>query len=63
MQVGDYFTSDTPADNYTYYEPPTITGIDTTSGPVTGGTVVTITGTEFASVTGPVALPSGARTP
>lgn len=34
---------------YTYNSPPTITNVTPTSGPVAGGTVVTITGTQFVS--------------
>jgi alpha-tubulin suppressor-like RCC1 family protein len=40
-----------PADRYTYVAQPTITKISPTSGPVAGGTSVTITGTEFNGVT------------
>jgi hypothetical protein len=37
-----------PADQYVYVSnPPTVTSISPTSGPVTGGTVVTITGSGF----------------
>src|SRR5208337_2530014 len=35
------------ADQYTYVSPPTITGIAPASGPSSGGTAVTITGTNF----------------
>jgi alpha-tubulin suppressor-like RCC1 family protein len=37
------------ADRYTYQLPPTITKLKPTSGPVGGGTSVTITGTEFTA--------------
>ena len=43
-----------PADRFTYTLPvaaPAITGINPTSGPVTGGTLVTITGTGFTGAT------------
>ena len=36
-----------PADQYTYAAPPTVTGVSPTSGPTLGGTVVTITGTNL----------------
>jgi len=38
-------SAETPNDNFTYVASPTVTGISPTSGPITGGTVVTITGT------------------
>ncbi len=36
-----------PSDRYTYVPVPTVTGVSPTSGPSTGGTAVTITGTNF----------------
>jgi hypothetical protein len=39
------------ADQYTYVPPPTITGISPSSGPITGGTVITITGTNLTGAT------------
>lgn len=39
------------ADHYTYVPPPTITGISPSSGPITGGTVITITGTNLTGAT------------
>jgi hypothetical protein len=43
-----------PADEFYYGSPPTVTGLDVTQGPSTGGTVVTVHGTGFtgASVVG-----------
>jgi hypothetical protein len=41
--------SGTFIDGYTYVPPPTVTSVAPTSGPDTGGTVVTITGTNFVS--------------
>ncbi len=38
------------ADQFTYLTPPTITSISPTFGPPAGGTVVTITGTDFTRV-------------
>ena len=35
------------ADQFIFGSPPTVTGLDTTSGPVVGGTTVTISGTGF----------------
>ena len=42
-----------PADNYTYTSPPvpTVSGVSPASGPTTGGTTVTITGTGLSSAT------------
>jgi hypothetical protein len=42
-----------PADQFTYVEPPpppTVTGVEPASGPTTGGSTVTITGTHFREV-------------
>lgn len=41
---------DTSADNYTYVAGPTVTAINPAAGPPAGGTLVTITGTNFADV-------------
>jgi len=41
------FSADTAADDFTYVDPPTITGLSPDSGPVAGGVSVTITGTGF----------------
>jgi len=38
------------ADQFTYVAPPTVTGLTPTSGPTTGGTSVTITGTNLGSM-------------
>ena len=40
-----------PADQFTYMAAPTVSGISPASGPVTGGTSVTITGTGFNTAT------------
>jgi hypothetical protein len=40
-----------PGDSFTYAAAPTVTKVKPNAGPVTGGTVVTITGTNFAGVT------------
>ncbi len=39
------------ADWFTYVAPPTVTKVSPTSGPTTGGTLVTITGTNFTGAT------------
>ena len=43
----------TGSDDYAYVDvnPPTVIGVDPNSGPTTGGTEVTITGTNFAGIT------------
>src|SRR5262249_40435590 len=41
----------TPDDRFTYLPPPAVTLISPTSGPVAGGTQVTITGTGFTGAT------------
>ncbi len=45
-------SANTPADNYTYVEVPTVTGLDPTQGPTTGGTTVTIEGTDLVNIEG-----------
>ncbi|HVX20709.1 MAG TPA: IPT/TIG domain-containing protein, partial [Acidimicrobiales bacterium] len=37
-----------PADTFTYGRPATVTGLDTTTGPTTGGTSVVVHGTNFS---------------
>lgn len=44
-------TANTSADDFTYVTPPTVTAVSPTSGPTTGGTSVTITGTAFTGAT------------
>jgi uncharacterized protein YhjY with autotransporter beta-barrel domain len=39
----------TTADQFTYFGAPTVTALSPTSGPTTGGTTLTITGTNFVS--------------
>ncbi len=41
----------TPSDQFTYVVGPTVTGISPTFGPTIGGTMVTITGTDFDGAT------------
>jgi prepilin-type N-terminal cleavage/methylation domain-containing protein len=41
-----------PADHFTYDQPPTVTGVNPIAGPTTGGTTVTISGTGFLTTTG-----------
>ena len=46
-------SASTSADRFTYYVPaPTVGGLNPTTGPTTGGTTVTITGTNLAGATG-----------
>ena len=40
-----------PADKFTYEGVPTVTGVSPSSGPTTGGTPVTVTGTNFTAAT------------
>ncbi|MDR3517445.1 MAG: IPT/TIG domain-containing protein [Azospirillaceae bacterium] len=40
-----------PADQYTYGSAPTVTGVSPATGPVAGGTAVTISGTNFTGAT------------
>jgi hypothetical protein len=45
-------SANTPADNYTYLEPPpSVTGVSPDHGPTAGEQVVTITGTDLANAT------------
>ena len=39
------------ADQFTYVAPPTVTAVSPISGPITGGSLVTITGTNFTGAT------------
>jgi hypothetical protein len=41
----------TASDPFTYVAPPTVTGVSPNAGPLVGGTVVTITGTNLANAT------------
>src|SRR5205823_6042142 len=43
-----------PADRFTYYDLPAVASINPTSGPVIGGTLVTITGSGFSTVPGAI---------
>jgi IPT/TIG domain len=44
-------TTTSAADQYTYISAPVVTALSTTSGPIDGGTLVVITGTDLASAT------------
>jgi hypothetical protein len=44
-------SANTAADDYTYLPAPSVTGLSPTSGPASGGTTVTITGTNLGSAT------------
>jgi hypothetical protein len=54
-------TIDTPADDFTYVTPgvPTITSLSPNTGSMDGGASVTITGTNFAGLSGPSAVTFG----
>jgi hypothetical protein len=43
-----------PADRFTFLDVPTVTGVSPASGPSSGGTHVTITGTDFVNLVGVV---------
>ena len=45
--TGGTSAANPPNDQFTYVTPPTVTGVSPSSGPTAGGTVVTITGTNF----------------
>lgn len=45
-------SSVTDADEYTYIPAPSVTSISPASGPLAGGTTVTITGADFDNATG-----------
>jgi uncharacterized repeat protein (TIGR02543 family) len=49
VTTGASTSPDVNADNYTYFAPPTITGLSRTTGPNGGGSSVVITGTNFTS--------------
>jgi hypothetical protein len=40
-----------PADNFAYFAPPTVTGVSPASGPTGGGTLVTVSGTNLSGAT------------
>ena len=44
------FGSDTLPNAFTYHNPPNITDVDPDNGPESGGTPVTITGSDFTSL-------------
>jgi hypothetical protein len=52
---------ETSADRFIYLGPPTVTGISPSSGPVAGGTTVTITGTNFNTTPGETTVQFGAN--
>jgi len=55
-------SSDQIQTHYTYATlgpPPTVTGLDPSAGPTSGGTSVTITGTNFTGLNGPAAVQFG----
>ena len=48
--VGGTSAANPPNDQFTYVNAPTVTGVNPNAGPVAGGTVVVITGTDFTGV-------------
>jgi hypothetical protein len=51
VQNGSTTSATSSADQFFYGSPPAITGLSPSSGPITGGTTVTITGTGFTGAT------------
>ncbi|HXL91723.1 MAG TPA: IPT/TIG domain-containing protein [Streptosporangiaceae bacterium] len=51
VQTAGGTSAKSPADQFFYGSPPAVTGLSPSSGPVAGGTAVTITGTGFTSAT------------
>ncbi|MGP8235079.1 MAG: beta strand repeat-containing protein, partial [Limisphaerales bacterium] len=51
VTVGSQTSATSPADQFTYLQAPTVTGISPTVGPAAGGTSVTIAGTSFTGAT------------
>ena len=52
MTTGSGTSATSPADQFTFVTPaPTVTSVSPTSGTTHGGTVVTITGTDFTGAT------------
>jgi hypothetical protein len=45
-------SANSAADDYTYFAPPAVSGLNPIKGPTAGGTVVTISGTSLSGVTG-----------
>nr|WP_269330251.1 IPT/TIG domain-containing protein [Kineosporia babensis] len=52
-------SANTTADDFTYVSTPTVTNVNPSSGSVSGGTSVTITGTGFAGLSGAAAVKFG----
>ena len=51
VQTAGGTSAKSSADQFFYGSPPAVTGLSPSSGPVAGGTAVTITGTSFTSAT------------
>ncbi len=56
---GTFTTPASAALSYTYIPPPAVTGVSPNSGPVAGGTAVTIAGTGFSTATGATTIGFG----
>lgn len=52
VTTGGQQSADTPADDFIYVLPPTLTGVSPDQGPAAGGTVVTLTGLDFYTTPG-----------
>jgi hypothetical protein len=59
VTVNTQTSADTAADDFVYIPPPAITAITPASGPLGGGTVVTITGSGFSIAPGATAIVFG----
>jgi hypothetical protein len=49
--AGGMSAVNSPADNFTYFAQPTVTGVSPASGPTGGGTLVTVMGTDLSGAT------------
>ena len=56
VTVNGVASTPTLADQFTYLAFPTVTGLSPTNGPATGGTTVTITGTNFSTTPGATSI-------
>ena len=59
--INGIFSARSSSDRYTYLPYPTVFGILPTSGPATGGTLVTINGTNFSTAAGQTTISFGAN--
>lgn len=59
--INGIFSTRSAGDQYTYLPYPTVSGIQPTSGPATGGTLVTINGINFSTAPGQTTVSFGAN--